>query len=192
MKRGIQISLIVLLLFGIVGCTPKETPDTTDSQKQEEEKQEESEAQEPKEPVVGLFKGNIPPPIASENMEGEIIGFENYGDKVIFLNFWATWCKWCEYEMPDLESFYRDHKEEVVVLGLDVGEERDKIKPFLEEYDVTFPVLLDPVGRVSNTYRVDSLPITYIIDKEGIIQFVHIGAMERAQMESYLKEIKED
>ncbi|MGF6989378.1 cytochrome c-type biogenesis protein [Lachnospiraceae bacterium PF1-21] len=113
----------------------------------------------------------------------------DYQGKVIFLNFWATWCPPCKQEMPDIQAkyeYYQTHPEEnVVILGVaapGVGGEESLVgvKSFLEENGYTYPVLMDD-GSLFSAYRIQSYPTTYMINKEGKI-FGYVQGMLSADM----------
>ena len=106
----------------------------------------------------------------------------DYRGKTVFLNFFATWCGPCQREIPDIEALYRDRGEnagEVVVLGVanpktpehpqnsDVGV--DEVKAFVDEYGITYPVLMDTTGQLFSSFGVSSFPTTFMIDKDGYV-----------------------
>jgi cytochrome c-type biogenesis protein len=105
-----------------------------------------------------------------------------YQGKVVFINFWATWCPPCKKEMPDIEELYKEYnlnQEEVIFLGIanpsttehpnnsDVS--IDEIKTFLEDNEYTFPTLFDETGEILKKYNISAFPTTFMIDKEGNI-----------------------
>ena len=108
---------------------------------------------------------------------GKTHKLSDYKGKVIFLNFWATWCPPCKMEMPDIQKIYEKYekqgeKSEVVVLSVVAPNTQDEkdidgIKAFLEENGYTYPVLMDDGGYTFGAYRISSLPTTFMIDKEG-------------------------
>lgn len=106
----------------------------------------------------------------------------DYRGKTVFLNFFATWCGPCQREIPDIEALYRDRGEnagEVVVLGVanpktsehpqnsDVGV--DEVEAFIDEYGITYPVLMDTMGQLFSSFGVSSFPTTFMIDKDGYV-----------------------
>jgi peroxiredoxin len=110
-----------------------------------------------------------------EDLEGSPVSIKDFRGKLVFLNFWATWCGFCRKEMPSIERLWQKFKEEdFVILAVDVEEGGDWVRPFVEENGYTFPILLDPTGEVAETYRIPQLPTTYLIDPEGMI-FAGIG-----------------
>lgn len=119
----------------------------------------------------------------------------DYKGKVVFLNFWATWCPPCQKEMPDIEALYEEYgknEEDVIFLGVanpssdeypnnsDVT--KDEVAAFLEDNDYTFPVVFDETGDVLRDYYISAFPTTYMIDKDGNIFGYAPGAMTKDMM----------
>jgi len=89
--------------------------------------------------------------------------------KVVLLNFWATWCPPCRKEMPDLEALYRRFEPQgLVILGVS-DEDVDKVKPFIEQQGITYPVLLDPGRKVNELFQIQGIPKTFVYDRDGKI-----------------------
>jgi len=101
--------------------------------------------------------------------------------EVVLLNFWATWCPPCVYEMPFLQQAYEQLPDGVQVLTIDIGEKPETVAAFLEEHGLTLPVLLDRDGAIAAAYRAYNLPTTVIIDAEGIIREYKIGPFSSAE-----------
>lgn len=129
---------------------------------------------------------------------GKTHKLSDYKGKVVFLNFWATWCPPCKMEMPDIQKIYEKYekqgeKSEVVILSLAAPNTQDEkdidgIKEFLEENGYTYPVLMDDGGYTFGAYRISSLPTTFMIDKEGnVFGFVQGGLTQEA-MESIIEQ----
>ncbi|MEA5060011.1 MAG: cytochrome c biogenesis protein/redoxin [Candidatus Pelethousia sp.] len=130
------------------------------------------------------------------DQNGESHTLSDYKGKVIFLNFWATWCGPCRNEMPDIQALYEDwneNGEEVVILGLagpNQGREGsiDSIKDFLSENDYTYPVLMDETGETIAAYGISALPTTFMIDKDGNVFGLVRGSVSRESMDSMIKQ----
>jgi len=135
----------------------------------------------------GIDEGERATNFTLATLGGGQASLDDYLGQVVLLNFWATWCPPCEAEVPDLEAAYRAHQADgLVVLGVSVQEKPEFVQPFVDDYGVTYPILLDSTGQVMNTYRVLGLPITVIIDREGVIRARHVGPIAPEQIESYV------
>ena len=115
-------------------------------------------------PIKGDAKA---PNFYLEDLKGKKLELKNFEGKVVFLNFWATWCGPCKEEMPSMETLYQQFKEkDFIFLSISVDYEgRKPIKEFIEKKRYTFPVLLDPKCNVLDLYEVRRIPTTIIIDK---------------------------
>jgi len=114
----------------------------------------------------------------------------DYKGKLIFLNFWATWCPPCKAEMPSMEKMYNESdKNKFVVLAVNVGESEGKVKKFAETHKYTFPILIDKDAKISLKYRAYGIPLTYVIDQKGEIIARISGAREWdwADFKKYIK-----
>jgi len=116
-------------------------------------------------PIEG---GSKAPNFYLEDLKGKKLELKNFKGKVIFLNFWATWCGPCKEEMPSMETLYQQFKEkDFVFLAISVDYEgRKPVKEFIEKEHYTFPVLLDPKYETFDLYKVKGIPTTIIIDKD--------------------------
>jgi peroxiredoxin len=104
-------------------------------------------------------------------LDGVDKSFSEYQGKVVFLNFWATWCKPCEQEMPSMQLLHtslKDRPFEMVAVSVD-SEGPDVVRAFVEKYKLTFTVLHDRKGRVRDIYKTTGVPETFIIDQNGVI-----------------------
>ncbi|HBG5343757.1 TPA: redoxin family protein [Clostridioides difficile] len=126
---------------------------------------------------------------------GKTHKLSDYEGKVVFLNFWATWCPPCKEEMPHIEQLYKDYNknnEDVVILGVaspNLGREgsREHVVNFLKEQGYTFPVVLDEDGALAYQYGINAFPTTFIIDKEGYVTQYIPGAMDKETMASFIE-----
>src|SRR5205085_1594151 len=101
------------------------------------------------------------------DLQGKSWTLRELHGKIVLVNFWATWCPPCRKEMPDLDALYKKFKDRgLVILAID-DEEVGKIRPYLAEHPVTYPILLDPGRKVNETFRVDGIPKSFIFDREG-------------------------
>ena len=127
------------------------------------------------------------PDFTLKDLDGNTVRLSDFRGKVVFLNFWATWCPPCRAEMPDIEKVHRKYKDQdVVVLGIDLRESASTVRAFVEDGGYTWAFLLDTTGEVGSMYRVSAIPTSYFVDKKGIIRAVTIGGMTAATMEAKL------
>jgi len=104
------------------------------------------------------------------DLQGNTVKLSDYEGKVIFLNFWATWCIPCRTEMPAMKFLEKNVNDpNFVILTVNMKESPEKIKIFNTELKLNFKTLLDPEGEVFNLYRVTTLPTTFVIDKQGLV-----------------------
>ena len=139
--------------------------------------------------------GFLAPDFTLKTPQGEIFTLSGLKGKAVLINIWATWCPPCRAEMPAIQSLYEEYKSQgLVVLGVNstVQDDPFKIAPFLEEYGLTFPILLDETGEVTQAYEVRALPSSFFIDRQGRISEVVIGgpmspALLRTRIEDILR-----
>lgn len=121
--------------------------------------------------------GDSAPDFTLPSLGGNPAHLSNYRGKVVFLNFWATWCPPCREEMPSMESLYQRLKGrdfEMLAVSIDT-KGADRVQSFVATYGLTFPVLLDPNRKVYRLYGLTGVPETFIINKTGDIIFKIIG-----------------
>ncbi|MFF2481246.1 TlpA disulfide reductase family protein [Paenibacillus sp. NPDC058071] len=135
---------------------------------------------------IGLAQGNVAPDFELKTLDGEVVKLSDFRGKRVIVNMWATWCPPCRAEMPDMQKFYDTYKDDrVAVLAVNMTESEKsvgQVPSFLDEYGITFPVILDEKSEVANLYQVRSLPTSYMIDSDGVIQQKIIGPMNNEMM----------
>ena len=147
-------------------------------------------------PKVGMIEevdsGDMPqvntpaPDFELENLTGEIKHLSDFQGRVVVLNFWATWCGPCTYEMPFFQEIYESYESEIAVLAVNNQESVDRVSPFVEELGLTYEIMMDNDGGVAMQYQVLGFPTTYFIDPNGIIKFLHVGVLTEEQLDGYL------
>jgi thiol-disulfide isomerase/thioredoxin len=133
-------------------------------------------------PVVG----SLAPDFELQTLTGETLKLRELQGKPLLVNFWATWCAPCVIEMPIFQQFYDVHNNELQVLAVNADESIIDVRTFVEDQKLTYPILLDPGGKVQELYRMRGYPTTVFIDANGIIQVIHIGTLSEKQVEEYL------
>jgi len=121
-----------------------------------------------------------------KNLSDESVDLEDYRGKVVFLNFWATWCGPCKYEIPSMQELYDVYKDDgLEIVAVNLAERKSTVAKFVDEYEMTFPVLLDERSSVGSIYGARSIPTSYIIDRNGNILSMFVGAREWDTPEIY-------
>ena len=124
------------------------------------------------------------PDFTLPDLEGRRVGLSGLLGRVVFLNFWATWCLPCREEMPTMEKAHRElGPKGLVVLAVNYREDPAAIRPFLRRHALTFPVLLDD-GEVAKRYGLFALPLTYLIDRQGRVAARVVGSRDWSDAES--------
>ena len=133
------------------------------------------------------------PDFTLQTPEGEIYTLSELKGSAVLINLWATWCPPCRAEMPAIEKMYQEYKDQgLVVLAVNMTYQDDpaNVAPFIQEYNLTFPVLLEETGKVGAAYQLRSLPSSYFIDRTGVIQEVVIGGpMSEALLRTRIEQI---
>ncbi|WP_162909589.1 TlpA family protein disulfide reductase [Aggregatilinea lenta] len=134
------------------------------------------------------------PTFSLSTLDGDTISLpESVAGKVVFLNFWATWCVPCEEEMPALQQLQDAHGadgvEVISVTDPTSGQTEDDIRAFIDEHDLSLTVALSSELALYQTFNVLQIPITYIIDRDGTVRDYHIGALTPDDIDAYLEEL---
>ena len=112
----------------------------------------------------------------------------DYRGQVVLVNLWATWCPPCKEEMPALEAFYNKHKEQgFVVVAINDGDPTKDVLQFVKDYNLTFPVWLDPTYiATEQAFKSINLPTSYVIDRNGIVQLQWVGGISRNMLDKHV------
>ncbi len=146
-----------------------------------------TETEKPQDCVEPMKVDYPAPAIQLMDIAGSTASLANHKGNVILLNTWATWCPPCRREMPDLEAFFRTHADEgFILLGVNVGEEKDIVVQFVDTFHLTFPIWLDPDESTMRALNSFSLPYSIVIDREGIVRYAWSGATCLSALESII------
>ena len=143
-------------------------------------------------------EGFFAPDFTLDTLQGEQVKLSSLRGKVIVVNFWTTWCPPCRAETPALERSYEAYKDsDVVILGANLTDQDSlkEVESFVQEFGLTYPILLDRDGAVGLLYQLSGLPTTFFINREGVIRTVVIGGPMsetsiRSKIEALLKEVQ--
>ncbi len=134
-----------------------------------------------------LTVGMPAPDFELPNLGDDTVRLSDFRGKVVFLNFWATWCKPCREEMPSMEVLHQSlQKDGLVVLAVSIDRVTTKqdIPPFVKSLNLTFPILVDSWGQTDKRYKLMGVPETYIIDQEGVLQEKIIGPRDWTRLDN--------
>lgn len=141
----------------------------------------------PAEMPISPYPENAAPDFTLAQLDGQPLTLSAFRGKPTIINFWATWCPPCRRELPALEAAYQVYQDQIGFVAVDVKESAETVTPFIEELGLTFPVAIDPDGRVSDVgYEVRGLPTTLFVDARGVVVARHVGPLDEATIESYL------
>ena len=163
------------------------------SDKESAQETEVSESETDSTRATGLAVGDLAPDFELVTMDGETVRLSDYRGQRIFVNFWATWCPPCRAEMPDMQKLYEEQDVPVEILAVNLtATERSEedIESFVQDFGLTFPILMDINSEVTEKYKVQAYPTSYMIDSEGRIAFVAPGAMNKELMAQEVKKMK--
>jgi len=164
--RGKTVGLILLLFIIAISCESPESPSTK--------------------PQISKPASDF----ALKDITGNEIKLSSLKGKAVMVNFWATWCHPCREEIPDLQKSYEENKDKgFIILRVNIKENESKVSKFVKDFKITYPVLLDIDGSVSNEYQVFGVPMSFFIDKNGIIKDTFVGMMTKEDIEKRLSAI---
>ncbi len=120
-----------------------------------------------------------PPEFSGRSLEDQTVSLAGLRGQVVLLNFWATWCVECRTEMPAFEGLHRKFASRgLAILGINAREEQDAVRRHAKELVLTFPLVLDPGGKINRLYGVIGLPTTFLIGRDGQAVALAIGSRE--------------
>jgi len=126
-----------------------------------------------------------------QDLNNQTWSLDKVRGKVVLLRFWADWCPYCRYEMPIIDKYYRKlNKDGFLVLAVNVNQRPEVALAFTAQLDITFPVPLDPDGKMARRYGVYAIPTNFLIDREGIIREILIG--EVFKEEKFMRDLLKD
>ena len=140
---------------------------------------------------VGTEVGQHAPEFTGITVDGVTVRLSDYHGKIVLINDFATWCGPCLLETPHLVDMYNAQKDGVVVIGLNLQEQDIDVANYRTQFNVTYPLVMDPDGTLTEIYRPLGLPTSWFIDKEGVIRYIHTGPLTAPMIEEVLSAIRE-
>jgi len=167
-NKILGLALIVILVLGLLmmGCSSRSEPEVAQV-------------------------GGIAPDFKLQGSDGQSVSLSDFEGRPVLINFWATWCGPCAYEMPYLQEVHDGWSDkEVVLLIINIGESSSTVEKFMQEHNLSFPVLLDTKKIVAQKYNISAIPTTFFISKDGTVQEKIIGAFpNKEEIENRLAKI---
>jgi cytochrome c biogenesis protein CcmG/thiol:disulfide interchange protein DsbE len=133
--------------------------------------------------------GHVAPDFELTNLSSQSIRLGDLRGRPVLINFWTTWCSYCLQELPVIEKYYEYYATELIVLAVNVGDSLADVRSLVAKYGFTFPILRDPDSNVFQRYRLDSFPVTFVLDTEGIVLVKHQGYMSESKLVEYLNKV---
>lgn len=177
MRAGIAAAGCVcaaLTLSGL-GCSNSEQGGVSEAAPEQGKAAEAQPAQD-----RGVRVGSQAPNFQLYDLHGRLVTLSDYRGRIVFLNFWATWCGPCKIEMPAMEELYRlFNRNDFEILAVSTDQQGVAVtRPFSEEMGLTFPILHDSDFRVGVAYGARTLPMTFLLDRRGVVTHRIFGARD--------------
>jgi len=140
-------------------------------------------------------QGKPQPPAAGQiayefslpDLAGNAVALSDFRGKKVMLNFWATWCGPCRFEIPHMVKLYDEIRDEgFEIVAVNLREDPTKVTAFVEQFEMEFPILLDAKGQAGSAYFVRGIPTSVFLDEEGIIEAVHTGTLTDEKLREYV------
>lgn len=137
-----------------------------------------------------LHKRNQPAPAFSlPDLQGRPVSLSDFRGRWVLVNFWGTWCAPCHLEIPILNKWVKDYSGKLVVLGLDVDDEPEKLREFLSKTPLAYIVLIagKREGQIAKAYNCNAVPWNVLVSPDGLVQYVEAGFLPTSSLEEYLR-----
>ena len=175
--RSARMALLALALLGLLiaqGCTSSTSYVTVDQQYRS--------ALSPAPEV-----GRLAPDFSLTDLGANEVKLSEFRGSVVFVYFWSVLCPACRAELPKIEALYHKYKDKgVTFIGVDLLEPEYRVRQFVQEGEYPWTFVIDITGQVGRNYRVTSIPTSFVVDREGVIGLVSIGAMNKKITEGWL------
>ena len=127
------------------------------------------------------------PALSGDTLDGSTASLADLQGSVVVVNFWATWCKPCRAEQPDLERIYRDYRDRgVAFLGVNERDDPAAARAWVKEFDVTYPSVVDEAGAWADDFALFGYPDTFVVDETGTIRWAIYGQTDGKQLRTAL------
>ena len=135
-----------------------------------------------------ISEGVVAPDFAFTDLAtGKVMNLSDLRDKPVYLNFWATWCPPCVRELPHIQAKYEQYKDKIHFLAISLDGEQAAPAAFIPSKGYTFPVGYGNEREISRAYNVEAIPMSFIIDTNGVVKAKIVGSMDEADLERFLQ-----
>jgi len=133
------------------------------------------------------------PELALHDLQGKAVSLTDYRGQVVLVNNWAIWCPPCKAEMPTLQAYFEDYRQQgFTIVAIESGDPARQVAEFAESYNLTFDIWLDPTQQALLAFRNPGLPSSYVVDREGKVRLAWTGAISRKMLEQYVTPLLEE
>lgn len=127
------------------------------------------------------------PELELVTMQGDAVSLADYRGQVVLLNLWATWCPPCKEELPVLEAYYKNHRDEgFVIIGVEDGQPVEEVEAYIKTTGVTYPIWIGHEYATEIAFSAFSLPSSFVIDREGTVRLSWVGVISTAMLEKHI------
>lgn len=132
------------------------------------------------------------PDFSLKDLDGNTVKLSDYKGKIVILNFWAVWCKYCKQEMPDLNELSKELQKDgdAVILAVDSQESLKTVEKYVSSNKFDLKVLLDEDGSITEEYGITGFPTTFIINSDGSLYFYISGMTDKETLKNYIEKSK--
>ncbi|OPJ55043.1 TlpA family protein disulfide reductase [Alkalithermobacter paradoxus] len=183
MRKFIAFLIILVTMISITACASIQTSNQNGNTKNDDQSNDIQ---------YGIYEGDKAYDFTLTDQNGESIKLSDFNGQKVFLNFWASWCQYCEIEMEDLVKLKEEHKDvKFIMVNLTQFEKisKEEIKEYLDKYSKDFTLLYDEIASVAKLYNISSIPTSYIIDEDGVIQKYIVGPIINDSLKREVKEL---
>ncbi|MCK6613905.1 MAG: TlpA family protein disulfide reductase [Ignavibacteriaceae bacterium] len=135
------------------------------------------------------LKGKKAPDFSLKDLNGKVVKLSDFKNKIVIIDFWATWCGPCRKGIPDLVSLQKTYGKDVVIIGITVDDDLAEVPPFAQKYGINYPVLYADRKVIKDYGGIDAIPTSFIVDKKGNIVDKHVGLIPKSEYEKKIKEL---
>lgn len=140
---------------------------------------------------TGIGTGQLAPDFMGTTVEGDTVRLSEFRGKIVLVNDFATWCGPCLAETPHLVDIYNSQGGDIEIIGLNLQESESAVLDYQSEFNISYPLVMDPNAELTEIYRPIGLPTSWFIDPDGVIRYVHAGPMTTPMLQEAFDAVRE-